>query len=233
MKLQKHDFAQIIGLQPQELSENVKYSLFVVSKKSPRLKAIHLEMLSSTERAVKMRQWATQCRFVAVIEMNDKIYAHVDAQFASQLELQKDLNLDGKQVIVKSLSEDESEKLSQFGSTFVPNKDAYTLDSERAAGSVVNQNFVGSQLFALGENKISSLRKSFEQFLEKLQKKTFKQLDEQRQQDKIVQKEHEKREIEKREFIQRKILQKEIITTEVKHNEINRQNLKNDNLKFS
>src|SRR5436309_488931 len=82
--------------------QEVKVSLFIASKKDPRLKKLDLDpSLSPAQRAEKLRKWAQDHRFVAVIEMGDKVFAHAHAKYAEQLKNQQDLAIDGKKVSVK------------------------------------------------------------------------------------------------------------------------------------
>lgn len=117
MQINKEMMIKIMG--PIAESEDLKVSLFIVSKKDPRLKKLNLDpTLAPEKRAAKLRQWAEEQRFVAVIEMGDKVFAHANEKFAQQLEKQQDLSIEGKKVAVKTLTDDESEKLSLLGENF-------------------------------------------------------------------------------------------------------------------
>lgn len=97
---------------------DVKVSLFVISSKSPRLKRIDLDNLTPEQRAEKLRKWGEQNRFVAVIEIGDKIFAHTHALNAEKLKNVKDLSLDGKKITVLALTNEQSKQLSDIGEAF-------------------------------------------------------------------------------------------------------------------
>jgi hypothetical protein len=117
MEINKKVLEKIMG-PIVEGDQEIKVSLFIASKKNPRLKKLNLEKaISPEDRAAKLHKWAQDNRFVAVIEMGDKVFAHAHANVAERLGKQ-DLAIDGKKVSVKALSEEESKQLSIVGEAF-------------------------------------------------------------------------------------------------------------------
>jgi hypothetical protein len=92
-----------------------KVTLFVYSTKSANLKKVDLEHLSSEQRGAKLKKWAQDSRFVAVVEKGDNVFAYVNAKFVEQLSGQPNLSINGKKVAVKGLNETESIRLSEVG----------------------------------------------------------------------------------------------------------------------
>lgn len=103
-----------LGLQGSDIA----VSLFIVSKRAPRLKRLDLGELSSDEKVTKLRKWAQDNRFVAVVERGEVAYALASPQFAESLQNQPDLSINGKKVAVKALTETEVERLSSIGEAF-------------------------------------------------------------------------------------------------------------------
>lgn len=97
---------------------DVKVSLFLVSKKSPRLKKLNLENLSSEEREAKLKSVGEQNRFVLIIQKGDMVFAHAHGKYAEQLEKVDELSLDGRKVIVKALSDEDAEQVAAIGTAF-------------------------------------------------------------------------------------------------------------------
>lgn len=91
-----------------------KVSLFLVSKKSPRLKKLNLENLS----AAKLKLYGQEHRFILVIEKGDIVFAHAHAKHAEQLEKAEGLSLDGREVIIKALSDEDAEQVTAIGEAF-------------------------------------------------------------------------------------------------------------------
>lgn len=89
-------------------------SLFVVSSKNQRLKALCLDHLTSEDRRNKLHQWGKENRFVLVIEKGDQVYAHVQAQRAEELKNREDITINNKKVTVQTLSEDDSALLNSI-----------------------------------------------------------------------------------------------------------------------
>lgn len=108
----------------------VEASLFIVSSKSPRLKAINLSVwvnLNEMDRAAKLQKWNAAHRFVSVIELLDKIYVEANQKYAAQIQNAQELVIErkdsegnkttevkkGKTIEVKSLTDEESEEFYQ------------------------------------------------------------------------------------------------------------------------
>jgi hypothetical protein len=118
MQLDKIILEKIMG-PIAEGDKEIKISLFIVSKKDPRLKKLDLNPnLSPEQRAEKLHKWAKDHRFVAVIEMGDQVFAHVHAKYVKQLENREDLSIEGKKIAVKALTDEEASQLSTVGATF-------------------------------------------------------------------------------------------------------------------
>ncbi len=105
---------QVVG------QEEMIVSLFIVSKKSPRLKMLDLSSkLNSDERSKKLHKWAQDHRLVAVIEKGDQVFAHANAKYANQLQSQQDLTINGKKVTsVNALSDEEYDQLAIVDAAF-------------------------------------------------------------------------------------------------------------------
>ncbi len=116
MQVNKEVFEKIMG-PVGSVDLDIKVSLFIVSKKDPRLKKLDLSGLTPQQRVEKLQKWAQNHRFVAVIQMGDQVFAHANAQVAEKLE-SKGVSLDGKKVAIKALTDEESEKLAAVGKAF-------------------------------------------------------------------------------------------------------------------
>lgn len=105
---------QVVG------QEEMIVSLFIVSKKSPRLKMLDLSSrLNLDERTKKLHKWAQDHRLVAVIEKGDQVFAHANAKYANQLQNQQDLTINGKKVSsVTALSDEEYDQLAIVDAAF-------------------------------------------------------------------------------------------------------------------
>lgn len=98
-----------------DIQETDKVSLFVYSKKTANLKRLDLAKLSPEKRTEKLKDFAKDNRFVAVVERGDAVFAFTSTKYADQLAGQQDLSIDGKKVSVKKLSETEYERLADVG----------------------------------------------------------------------------------------------------------------------
>lgn len=115
MQIKRNDYEKLD--MPVEL-QDATVTLFVASKKSPRLKRLDLTHLTAEQRANKLHKWAKDNRFVAVIEKGDLVYALASPQFAESLRGQQDLTIEGKAVTVKALTEEQASYLSSIGESF-------------------------------------------------------------------------------------------------------------------
>lgn len=97
--------------------EEVKISLFIVSKKVHQLKQIDIRNLNREQGRKKLRQWSQESRFVAVIEFGDQLYAHANRKMAKKLD-EKGVTLADKKVVVKALSDEDYEHLAVVGQAF-------------------------------------------------------------------------------------------------------------------
>ncbi len=118
MDIKPESIEKILGPMATSEGEAIKVSLYIVSTKWPRLKKLDLSNLNPEERAAKLKKWAEGNRFVAVVEMGDRVFAYANAEFAEKLQKQHDLSLDGKRVAVTDLSEDAYKYLSTIGEAF-------------------------------------------------------------------------------------------------------------------
>ncbi len=97
---------------------DVSVNLFVASKGLNRLKKVNLADLTPEQQTDKLHKWVKNNRFVAVVEKGDAIYAFASPQIVVGLQNQS-LTINDKQVTVKELSDEESERLSVvIGETF-------------------------------------------------------------------------------------------------------------------
>jgi len=212
--------------------EEAKYSLFIVSAKAPRLKKVDLRGLSSEERAEKLHRWAKDHRFVAVIETSQMVYAHAHADFAAQLQGQN-LSINGKNVSVKALTEEDSEKLSIVGETFEdfvrehPEEDV--VEKEQAPSSLYqSRQYFASRYLLSDEMRIDYFIAQMENIPHKIIIAALQRMND-------VQREIAKRQEEKaiqddqrRSEIRQTIIRKEMLKDEIKEEQIERQNQKLD-----
>lgn len=121
MQIDKAVMQKVMKSLAETGDEEIRVSLFVVSKKDARLKKLALDpKLDVTQRAEKLHQWAKDHRFVAVIESGDKVFAHAHPKYADPLSKNQDLTIDGKRVSsVSVLTDEEAEQLSVIGETFM------------------------------------------------------------------------------------------------------------------
>lgn len=97
---------------------DVSVNLFVASKGLNRLKKVNLADLTPEQQTDKLHKWVKNNRFVAVVEKDDAVYAFASPQVVEGLQSQP-LTINNKQVTVKELSDEESERLSVvIGETF-------------------------------------------------------------------------------------------------------------------
>lgn len=116
---------------PVSVGGDFQISLFVVSKKTPRLKKLDLDThLTSKQRAEKLHKYGQENRFVAVIEMGDQVFAHANAKYAEQLQNKDDLTINGKNVSVKALSDEDYDQLSMIAAAFEESIHQETENSE-------------------------------------------------------------------------------------------------------
>ena len=133
---------------------DIKVSLFIVSSKSPHLKKLNLDNLSTEERTRKLHKWGQAYRFVAVIELGDMIFAHTYAKHAEKLQALEDLSLNGKKVAVKALTEEESQQLSAIGEAFEEHvlisseEESKETEEESNQQSQANSGYVSYQYLA-------------------------------------------------------------------------------------
>lgn len=210
---------------------DVKVSLFVVSDTDSRLTRLDLGKLTSKERAAKLREFAEQSRFVAVIEMGDMVFAHAHAKYAAQLQGMTDLTLDGRKMTVKTLSDDESAQLSAIGEAFekhVMNKDeeisqaAGNKDHDLASQTMPRQYHARTRLVSDQTNPTQFLiQQMFQRDLGKIITECMRKYSEEQRE---LQKIHEAE--DRRSDIQRTVIKRDILRDDVKTDEIKRQELK-------
>lgn len=125
MQINREALTKIHGISGD--NQDVRVSLWVVSKKDSRLKQLNLgPHLTVEQRAAKLQKLAQENRFVAVIQIGEAIFAHAHSHFAKQLEAQGDLSINGKRVSVQSLTDEQAEELAAVGEAF----DEYALEEE-------------------------------------------------------------------------------------------------------
>lgn len=127
-------FENIVG--PLAVGQTV--SLFVISSNCQRLKKLNLEGLTPEERANKLKKFAQENRFVAVVESGDKVFAHAQAQRVSQLEKLEDLTLNGKKVTLHSLNDEEAQLLAKMGEELEDSQSVEDSNSKSESSTVVN-----------------------------------------------------------------------------------------------
>lgn len=211
---------------------DVKVSLFVVSPKNQRLKMLNLKDLSPEEREKKLSKWSKEDRFVAVIEIGDRVFAHMHKKHALILQDQKDLSLNGKKIELRSLTDKESLHLNAVGLAFEKHllgKDEEQKKEAEEAGLFRPEYFASRRLlsdwmqphhFLIGQmvkNKLGKIiLNAIRQFSE-----SNRELEKQRDQD------EKKLEIVKAE-IKKEILRSEITAGEIRQQEQNQKTLKTD-----
>ncbi len=103
-----------ISFEGMQGSEKAKISLFVISKKEYRFRRMDSIELNGEKGAKRLNRWSQESRFVAVIEMGGQIYAHVNEKMADKLK-EKELTLDDKKVVVKTLSAEDYAHVAALG----------------------------------------------------------------------------------------------------------------------
>jgi hypothetical protein len=210
---------------------DLKVSLFVVSSKNKRLKKLNLENLAPEERSKKLHQWGQEHRFVLVIEKGDMVFAHTHNKHAEQLQGIEGLSLNGKNVAVKALTDEEAGRLSKVGEAFEENvleeveeeKEEGKVEEKRKAEShltrtPVRQYFAEKQLVSdemYSHHLIESLVRNN---LGKIIIRTLQQFNEARRE------EEKRRAADEKYFgIKRNEIKKEILKDEIKKEEVERQ----------
>ncbi len=226
--------------------EAIKISLFIASNKSPGLKKLDLTNLTPEKRAEKLHRWAEGHRFVAVIEMSDKIYAHAQAGFAEKLKGRQDLTVNGKKVEVNALTEEQYQRLSAVGEAF----EEYLLltpqeeqkNEELVSESRDNLTFL-RQYFS--RNWIPTEYKNIDAFIARMENVPHKVImnflrrmsEMQREIEEQKKEQEEQRDIEKteekRQLIKRRIVKQEIVNNEIVQEEIAKSDNTHHRLKHS
>lgn len=202
-----------------------KVSLFRVSLKHSSLKKINLEGLTSEERLEKLKMWGQEHRFVLVIEKGDRIFAHIHAKYAQQLQNLDTLSLNERQVKVVTLTEEQATQVSAIGIAF----EEYVLDEE--AEEVIEKQFEKSHSQTERELSKPNLKVTFPKdqgqmsfSIVQMVKMKFGNLISQCM--KRFQEAREELKKQEKEDLKREDLRKEVIQRAVKNNEIEAQELK-------
>ncbi len=96
--------------QPDQ-NQPVEVCLYVTTK-AFRLKVVNLDELRAGKYTHKVSKWKDADRFVVVMKHIDgSLFAYAQAKIAEQMQKNKDLTIEGKSVVVKSLSDDEYQQL--------------------------------------------------------------------------------------------------------------------------
>lgn len=228
MQLDRKIIENIMG--PIGEGQQVNVSLFIVSAKHPRLKKLDLDPhLSPEARAKKLHKWAQEHRFVAVIAMGDKVFAHANADYAAKLQGMKDLSIDGKKVSVKELTAEESDQLSSVGEAF----EQYLLqesEEEEAAGKPEKavlepgrfevRQFLSSQKLVSDQMHMDYVIASMQNVPGQVILNCLRQMSEARREAEKEKKEDEKRSDIKGQQIKKEILKREIIEGEIKGSQL-------------
>ena len=229
--------------------EAIKVSLFIASNKSPGLKKLDLTNLSPEKQAEKLHQWAAGHRFVAVIEMSDRIYAHAQTEFAEKLQGQKDLTINGKKVEVNALTEDQYERLSAVGEAF---EEYVLLTSQEEQKKEEKEELVSEHKdnvtflhHYFSRNWLPAEYRSIDAFIARMENVPHKvimnflrRMSEMQREIEEQKKEHEEqRDIEKseekRQLIKKKIVKQEIVNSEIVQEEIAKSDNTHHRLKHS
>lgn len=216
--------------------EEMNISLFIVSKKSPRLKKLDLNsQLSPKERSEKLHKWAQGHRLVAVIEMGDQVFAHANAKFAAQLENQEDLTINGKKVSsVNALSDAEYEQLSIIDAAFeefVQNSKSdeseKSLENTSSTRKAIRQFFAARNLVS-DETYMAHFLAMISNLPDKIILKCLKMMSESRREVEERRKEDQKKKDILQDAINKEILQQEVVKREIAGQQLKVENIAAD-----
>lgn len=219
--------------------EEMKVSLFVVSKKSPRLKMLDLNsQLSPEKRADKLHKWAQGHRLVAVIERGDQVFAHANAKFAAQLEQQEDLTINGKKVSsVNALSDAEYEQLAFVDAAFEEfvlqiskeqePKEEKALEKSSSSRNAVRQ-FLASHHLLSDETYMAHLLAMMVNLPDNIILKCLKKMSESRREIEERRKEDQRKRDILEDAIKQDVLKQEIVKEEIAGQELKVENIESD-----
>ncbi|MBA3721502.1 MAG: hypothetical protein H0W88_03780 [Parachlamydiaceae bacterium] len=118
----QHDMSQsfyplyhkLVGDIPKNERHTTKVGLFVIADRTFVLTQIDLKDFLDKDKADQLHQWGKENRLAAVTFKGAEVFAHVSPQMSKQLD-KSSLDIEGKKVVVKTLSDDEYAELSNIG----------------------------------------------------------------------------------------------------------------------
>lgn len=238
-EIKKEDLRRVFGAYEPERFQQAQVSLFIISSKYPRLKKLDLDGLSSEKRAEKLQKWGNEHRFVAVIQIGDQVFAHASAKFAEQLEKQKDLTIDGKNVSIKTLTDEESDLLAAVGEAYeshvlIPEEKKESDSKNVSQGPSKNSTTTANRQYYALRNLVSdeTLANHWILRIAKIPGQiiltALQRMNEaRREDDKIAEKQEQHQEI-LRQAIKKDILSGEIKTGEIKNQELKKSEIGKD-----
>lgn len=210
---------------PVENNENlpIQFSLFITSTKYPGLKKLELGHLTSEERVEKLQKLGKENRFVGVIEVGDRVFAHSHAHFAKQLAENQDLSINGKKVSVVGLTDSQYDQLSLITQEFhhCLEKDKEGDEAGVKRKNSLSQSALGSEPDYLPVSNVDK-KQSIDEFIARLKAEPGKIIlrclqlfnEERSELEKHLKKEEERKAIVKEE-IAKALLRHEIILGEI------------------
>lgn len=90
---------------------DAKASLYIVSSNNSSLKHLRLQNFSSENRD-DLQKWGKENRFIFVVEVGNKIFAHMHKDYAQHEQLLKDPIFEKKCVSIHTLSDEEAAMLA-------------------------------------------------------------------------------------------------------------------------
>jgi hypothetical protein len=215
----------------------IEVSLYIISTTHLSIKQIDLKHLSLEKRLAKLQKWAKGDRFVAIIEKGDQVYAHVSPRVAKALEEKhQSLNFHGKEVEIKSLSEESYKSLSKISEAFIDllareldqgvQKDEKESPRLPVSQSIKTRYYVDLRDPIFNSNQIVRWMIVMRDIQNKAKSRILRQM-----QEDIIEQSKQNAERAKKKRIENQLIDRDILKRQILSNQINQEQIKSQIIK--
>ncbi len=184
MEINKNSIKSIINSYANSfegLEEANQISFFVICPNQPRLKKLNLGDLSSES----LKLIATEHRLILVVEKGEAIFAHAHEKYIESIQLSDELSLSGKKITLKTLTDEEAEKLaavaSILGQQTAPAEEAAKTSTQDRDRSAVNCSLKQKKVVATFSHlSFSSIERKVKTAVQDIIKACLKRFEEER-----------------------------------------------------
>lgn len=175
-KITQKEMGQFMGMLPSDIGQDegiFKVSLFVVSSKGQYsgIKQLNFDGLSQEKRAEKLKKYAQEMRFVAVVEIGDTIFVNVRAQYAKEVKSIDSPDLSHKSFTIQELTDDQAAQLGEVFEKYLLPVDKENLQKDEKESEKKTRGLgVGNSYRKNGQSEGTTSRVSSQMLIQQMVK---------------------------------------------------------------